>query len=56
MIDALKPFVFAIATALASVAAFADQPDGLTREQGQDSIKLKVIDTFLADSRKYFGL
>jgi hypothetical protein len=56
MINALKPLVFALATALASVAAFADQSDGLPREEAQDSINVKVIDTFLADSREHLGL
>jgi len=56
MINALKPLAFALATALASVAAFADQSDGFPREQTQDSINLKVIDTFLVDSRKHLGL
>ena len=54
--NALKPAVFAIATALACVAAFAAQSAGLPKEQAQGSVGLKVIDTFLADSRRYLAL
>ncbi len=56
MINKLKPAVFAVATALASVAAFADPPADLTREQAQDTINLKAIDNFLDDSRRYLDL
>jgi hypothetical protein len=57
MISALKPLaVFALAAAIASFAAFASQSERLPGEQAQDSVDRKVIDTFLADSKKHLGL
>ncbi|MGP1676290.1 MAG: hypothetical protein ACTS8S_08695 [Giesbergeria sp.] len=55
-IDALKPVVFAIAAALASAAAFANEPTALRSEQAQDAVGFKAIDNFLVDSRRHLGL
>ena len=54
--NALKLAAFAIATALAGAAAFAVQSASLPKEQVQGSVGFKVIDNFLADSRKYLVL
>ena len=60
----IKPAIFTIATALASGAAFAEQPADTSEEQVQGSVRFissvgtprKEIDDFLADSRQYLGL
>ena len=62
--NTLKPAVLAIASALASDAAFADQSAELRKDQDQGSVRFisgvgtphKEIDNFLADSRKFLGL
>ncbi len=62
--NTLKPAVFAIVTALASDAAFADQSTTLRKEPAQDSVRFipgagtphNGIDRFLADSRRFLGL
>ena len=54
--NTLKFAVLAIAAALAGGAAFAAQSAGLPKEQAQGSVRFKVIDNFLADSRKYLVL
>ncbi len=45
---------FAIATARA--AAFAHQPANLRSGRAPDPASLKIIDSFLADSRRHLGL
>jgi hypothetical protein len=54
--SALNSLVFVLGTALVGIAVFMDQSGGFPREQAQDSIKLNVIETFLADSRKHLRL
>lgn len=54
--NALKLTLFVLAATLAGAAASSAQTAAAPREQMQDSARVRVIDDFLADSRRYLGL
>lgn len=54
--NARKLVLLVLAAALAGTAAYARRFPAPASEQLQDSVKLEVIEDFLADARRYFGL
>jgi hypothetical protein len=52
----LRPLIFAIAALLAGGTAFASLSAGPPEEQTRGTVRVQVIDSFLADSRRYLGL
>ncbi len=54
--NTLKLTLFVLAATLAGAAASSAPPSAAPREQMQDTARFRVIDDFLADSRRYLGL